>query len=785
MPSPTNLNDLAKPSNLPCAQKNFPAPTSEVFTSLNMLSELEELDLSDCQITGFFTEDWSNLRHLTTLNLSGNNLEGPIPADLSALGFLRHLNLDYNANLYGFFPSHPELLPILQKRCIQSNPCQFSFKSTQITQFLPVTFTPHIIMAVSSPSRFHVFQRRQADNTTSNSSSSDNTVIYILVAIVAIIIMVIGAGIYFCLKRRRETRRDDSRSMDSIAAYTREDDEFYFEDYADRQRGRKNVNTARLNSVVNNRRNFDGGNGYASQTARTDRESVYSVDAGNDNDFEPVRRKESSNSGNRSRGLEDREKSNNNRADRSRDNRSRSEGGGSRSRDMRSPNSEQKKRLDSNSRSRKSQDGNEFREKQRTDVIYPQRTGWSNDSRSNDSRRKNEMRDASVERASRNGKMRGDLEDSSNRRNNNETNDYEGDSDAFEKSRPRKARSSSIGTTSRIRNQIDAENTTVSPSRGIVKSIRMNDRAEPVYSSDEEERMVSNRTKNNNIRAKGLSSSRGKVRALSADTSDAEEIGKTKRSSKNRGRQGLSEQSKSRPEKRSDSKDSRKRNSSIENSRPKFQEDSDNENAVMNTRNGSTNSRTQISLKNSGNRANKGKDDDFPDKSGKESRPKVFNPSQKNQEIFSSTSNNDELFRHDFRSKGTENSKKYSTNSRKPEEHNCDEETVISPTRAPAKLKKSDRTKVPSDRKDNDGIQNNSETPRSPVIIKNQTMNSSDEEDFNQNKKTIQSNSKKTHGSSNGCNGSQSAPKDKEKSDVDIISPKKHRTDSKKGMNAK
>ncbi|XP_057724677.1 receptor-like protein 6 [Arachis stenosperma] len=72
---------------------------------LNCSTSLSFLDLSWCQFPGSQIPDsFSNLTHLTSLDLSGNGFNGSIPSLLSNLPHLTHLDLSFNA-FTGSFPS--------------------------------------------------------------------------------------------------------------------------------------------------------------------------------------------------------------------------------------------------------------------------------------------------------------------------------------------------------------------------------------------------------------------------------------------------------------------------------------------------------------------------------------------------------------------------------------------------------------------------------------------------------------------------------------------------------
>lgn len=77
-------------------------PGCELHTvpSLNALTKLESLDLSNNKLTGEFPITITNLRHLNTLFLPSNDIEGDIPTEISKLVNLKDLHLYWN-NLTG------------------------------------------------------------------------------------------------------------------------------------------------------------------------------------------------------------------------------------------------------------------------------------------------------------------------------------------------------------------------------------------------------------------------------------------------------------------------------------------------------------------------------------------------------------------------------------------------------------------------------------------------------------------------------------------------------------
>ncbi|XP_054817075.1 putative receptor like protein 25 [Prosopis cineraria] len=70
---------------------------------MTKLSGLMYLNLSRNHITGSIPDSISNMRQLSSLDLSCNQLTGSIPQNLPSLSFLGYLNLSYN-NLSGDIP---------------------------------------------------------------------------------------------------------------------------------------------------------------------------------------------------------------------------------------------------------------------------------------------------------------------------------------------------------------------------------------------------------------------------------------------------------------------------------------------------------------------------------------------------------------------------------------------------------------------------------------------------------------------------------------------------------
>ncbi|KAL4378942.1 hypothetical protein GQ457_02G028230 [Hibiscus cannabinus] len=88
--------------------------------SLTKLSGLVVLNLSRNHITGDIAESVSNLHQLSSLDLSRNNLTGEIPSGLSSLSFLAYLNLSNN-HLSGAIP-YTRQLTTFEASSFEGNP---------------------------------------------------------------------------------------------------------------------------------------------------------------------------------------------------------------------------------------------------------------------------------------------------------------------------------------------------------------------------------------------------------------------------------------------------------------------------------------------------------------------------------------------------------------------------------------------------------------------------------------------------------------------------------------
>lgn len=88
---------------------------------LTKLSRLGTLNLSINQLTGRLPENIGNLERLETLDLSRNQLSGPIPPSMISLVSLNHLNLSYN-NLSGRIPTSNQFQTFTDPSIYGSNP---------------------------------------------------------------------------------------------------------------------------------------------------------------------------------------------------------------------------------------------------------------------------------------------------------------------------------------------------------------------------------------------------------------------------------------------------------------------------------------------------------------------------------------------------------------------------------------------------------------------------------------------------------------------------------------
>ncbi|KAK4564530.1 hypothetical protein RGQ29_006555 [Quercus rubra] len=94
--------------------------SGEIPDNITSLLKLGNMNLSMNYLTGKIPESIGNLKNLESLDLSRNKLSGPIPQSLSSLTFLSHLNLSFN-NLSGIIPSGNQLQTLNDPSIYQGN----------------------------------------------------------------------------------------------------------------------------------------------------------------------------------------------------------------------------------------------------------------------------------------------------------------------------------------------------------------------------------------------------------------------------------------------------------------------------------------------------------------------------------------------------------------------------------------------------------------------------------------------------------------------------------------
>ncbi|GMP83747.1 hypothetical protein CsSME_00037554 [Camellia sinensis var. sinensis] len=87
---------------------------------LTGLFNIGTLNLSMNHLRGTIPEKIGNLKQLETLDLSKNELSGPIPSSMASLTFLNHLNLSYN-NLSGKIPTGNQLQTLIDPSIYEGN----------------------------------------------------------------------------------------------------------------------------------------------------------------------------------------------------------------------------------------------------------------------------------------------------------------------------------------------------------------------------------------------------------------------------------------------------------------------------------------------------------------------------------------------------------------------------------------------------------------------------------------------------------------------------------------
>lgn len=93
----------------------------EIPDEITRLSYLGTLNLSRNQLTGIIPENIGDLKLLETLDLSCNKLSGHIPPSMPSMTSLNYLNLSYN-NLSGQIPSANQFLTLNDPSVYEGNP---------------------------------------------------------------------------------------------------------------------------------------------------------------------------------------------------------------------------------------------------------------------------------------------------------------------------------------------------------------------------------------------------------------------------------------------------------------------------------------------------------------------------------------------------------------------------------------------------------------------------------------------------------------------------------------
>ncbi|XP_050371283.1 receptor-like protein 4 [Argentina anserina] len=105
----------------PCVPQQHPWSGADCqFDKSTSRWVIDGLVLDNQGLKGFLQDDISKLRHLQSINLSGNNIHGPIPSSLGAITSLEVLDLSYNS-FNGSIPETLGQLTSLQRLYLNSN----------------------------------------------------------------------------------------------------------------------------------------------------------------------------------------------------------------------------------------------------------------------------------------------------------------------------------------------------------------------------------------------------------------------------------------------------------------------------------------------------------------------------------------------------------------------------------------------------------------------------------------------------------------------------------------
>ncbi|KAF7147481.1 hypothetical protein RHSIM_Rhsim03G0158600 [Rhododendron simsii] len=110
--------------------------SGEIPEELTKLVGLWSLNLSGNHLTGRIPRNIGDMRQLESLDLSLNQLSGVIPPSMSSLTFLSHLNLSFN-NLTGTIPSNTQLQSMNESSFYGNNLCGPPLASCNPDKILP------------------------------------------------------------------------------------------------------------------------------------------------------------------------------------------------------------------------------------------------------------------------------------------------------------------------------------------------------------------------------------------------------------------------------------------------------------------------------------------------------------------------------------------------------------------------------------------------------------------------------------------------------------------------